>query len=125
MKKKYKKFFEDELWKEAFDLQKCVFELTRRFPKEENYGLVSQLERSANSIMANIAEADGRYHYADKIRVLYIARGELQETQSHLLCAVSRNYLNKEDIIFIINRYEKIKKMLNGKISNFWIKKDK
>ena len=125
MTKKYRRFYEDELWVEAYELQKQVFELTKKFPKEEKYGITSQLLNSSNSIMANIAEEHGRYHFADKIRVLYIVRGELYETQSHLICAVGRKYLENREIVELLNRYENLAKRLNGRIRDFRNKKEK
>lgn len=121
---KYKKFYEDELWIQAYDLQKQVFELTKKFPKEEKYGLTSQLLNSSNSVMANLAEEHGRYYFADKIRVLYIVRGETHETQSHLVCAVGRNYLQNDEIMILINRYERLVKRINGRIKDFRNKKE-
>lgn len=123
--KKYFKFYETEIWQEAYELQKEVFALTRNFPKEERYGLISQLNDSSNSICANIAEEHGRFYYADKIRVLYIVRGELQETQSHLIVAQSRIYITKEICAGLIGRYEKLMIRINGRIRDFRNKKEK
>lgn len=78
------KFYQLDIWKEGHKLLMEIYKITEVYPKEERYGLISQTRESANSVIANIAEARGRYYYADKIRVLYIARGEIQETQSHL-----------------------------------------
>jgi len=125
MTNKYKKFYEDELWIEAHELQKQVFELIKKFTKEEKYGLISQVLNSSNSVMANLAEEHGRYYFADKIRVLYIIRGEIHETQSHLICAVSRDYLRSNEIMAAINRYEKLVKRVNGRIKDFRNKKSK
>lgn len=114
----YKKFYQMELWKEAFELQKQIFEITKEFPMKEEYGLISQLNRSANSILANLAESYGRYHYLDKIRVLYIVRGELEETQSHIIVAKSRNYITREKQVELVNKYEGVKMKVNKYISN-------
>lgn len=121
---KYKKFFEKSMWKKAHELQKETFLLVKNFPKDEMFGLSSQLNRSANSILANIAESDGRFHFADKIRVLYIARGEIQETQSHLIVASSRGYISCNEATAMINHYEQVKKELNGQIKDFSNKKE-
>jgi len=118
MLKVYKKFYEMDIWKDGYELQKEIFELVKVFPKEEVYGLISQFNRSANSILANIAEAHGRYHYADRIRVLYISRGEIEETQSHLLVASSRGYITEDKAFSFIERYENLKKKVNGYINN-------
>lgn len=123
MTKEYKKFYETDIWIEAYELQKDVFDLTRKFPKEEKYGLGGQLNDSSNSVVANIAESHGRYHFADKIRVLYIIRGEVEETQSHLIVAVSRRYASKEEITHLVERYERLKMKINGYIGDLSRKK--
>lgn len=114
----YKKFYQMELWKEAFELQKQIFEITKDFPNKEEYGLISQLNRSSNSVLANLAESHGRYHYLDKIRVLYIVRGEIEETQSHVIVAKSRNYIIREKQIELVNKYEEVKMKVNKYINN-------
>lgn len=124
MTKEYKKFYEMDIWVEAYELQKEVYELTRKFPKEEKYGLCGQSNDSSNSVVANIAESHGRYHFADKIRVLYIVRGEVEETQSHLIVAVSRGYALKEEVTRIVGRYERLKMKINGNIGDFSRKRD-
>jgi len=115
----YQKFYEMEMWKEAFNLQKEVFELTSTFPKDERYGLISQINNSSNSIVANIAESHGRYHFADKIRVLYIVRGELSETQSHLIVAASRKYITEIVCTKLVSDYETLKIKINNAISKY------
>ncbi len=118
MEKQYHKFYELDIWKEGYNLQKEIFEITLTFPKYA-YDIVSQINRSTNSIIANIAESHGRFHFADKIRVLYISRGEIEETQSHIMVAVSRKYMTKQDGNLLIQRYENLKMKLNGYISSF------
>ena len=118
-KKQYQKFYELDIWKEGYELQKEVFALTQTFPREERYGLGSQLNDSSNSVIANIAESHGRFYYADKIRVLYTVRGELEETQSHLIVAQSRGYIPREKTVELVRRYEHLKQKLNGYINDF------
>lgn len=124
MPKEYQKFYETELWQEGYTLQKEVFDLVQKFPKEERYGLGSQLSNSSNSVLANIAESHGRFYFADKIRVLYIVRGEVEETQSHLFVAEGRNYVDKKTILRIVDGYEKLKMKLNGQIADYSRKKE-
>jgi four helix bundle protein len=119
----YKKFHETELWKEAFLLQKEVFQLTQQYPRNELYGLSSQSDDASNAVCANIAEAHGRYYFGDKVRVLYIARGEIEEMQSHLFVATSRGYINKEISVSLVNKYEDLKKQLNNAVRDYWQKK--
>lgn len=116
----YKKFYQMDLWKDAFELQKEVFEIVKNFPNNEEFGLISQLNRSTNSILANLAEAHGRYYFLDKIRVLYISRGEIQEVQSHLMVANSRAYITREREVELIAKYEKIKMKINKYISSLY-----
>jgi len=80
----FKSFKEMPVWQSAMDAAEIVFRLTDTLPKKEDYGLTSQIRRSALSISANIAEAFGREHVLEKINFYYVARGSLTETQSHL-----------------------------------------
>ncbi len=73
-----------------------VYTVTNNYPPEEKFALVSDTRRSANSVIANIAEAHGRYFYSDKVRVLYIARGEAEEVRSHLSVASSQGYITEQ-----------------------------
>ena len=120
----YKKFYETTIWREANNLQKELFFLTKNFPKTEIHALINQINRSTNSICANIAESHGRFYYLDKIRVLYIVRGELEETQSHLIVACSRGYITKEVSTSFIKRYELLKMDLNKYINTLYNQKD-
>lgn len=63
----YKGFNEMPVWKHAMELAVRIHETTQAFPKKEDYGVTSQLRRAALSVSANIAEAFGRYHHADKL----------------------------------------------------------
>ena len=83
-----KAFYELRIWQKGYELLMEIYRITSTFPKKEQYGLTSQLRNSANSVIANIAEGHGRYYFADKVRVLYTARGEVEETRSHLRVAL-------------------------------------
>lgn len=119
----HKKFYQMDLWKEAFQLQKEIYEIIKNFPKSEEYGLVSQLNRSTNSICANLAESHGRYYFLDKIRVLYIVRGEIEETQSHLIVAMSRGLVERKAGVKLVERYEKVKMSANNYINSLYKQK--
>jgi len=92
----YKQFTEMDIWKKSMKLAVRVHEITHSFPKEENYGVTSQLRRAALSVSANIAEAFGRYHHADKLNFYYGSRGSLAETLSHLTYCLNVGYIEKE-----------------------------
>lgn len=83
-----------EGWKLADDLTVAIYEDTRSFPKEELYGLTSQLRRSAYSVPANIAEGSSRESKRDYLHFLYIARGSLSETQYFVHLAQRLGYLD-------------------------------
>lgn len=70
-------------WQKAMALARCVYRLSRTFPDDEKFGLVSQMRRSGVSVPANIAEGYGRGRRLEYIRHLEIARGSLFELQTH------------------------------------------
>ena len=84
-----------KIWQEAHRLMLEIYKLSSRFPKTESYCLRDQLRRAALSVPANIAEAHGRYHYLDKAKFLYNARGSIDETRSHLMAARDLKYIDQ------------------------------
>ena len=99
-------FYQLNIWKKGYELVLRVYKLTEKFPSSEKFTLTDQLKRSANAIIANIAESQGRYSYRDKIRVLYQSRGEIFETRSHLKVAEGIKYLNNKEFVDIDKEYE-------------------
>lgn len=79
--KKIKEFYDLDIWQKAHKLVIGLYALTKGFPEDERFGLVSQIRRSAVSITANIAEGFGRYRYKDKVNFYYHSRGSVSETQ--------------------------------------------
>ena len=86
-----------EAWRLADDLTVAVYEPTRSFPREEIYGLTSQLRRAAYSVPANIVEGASRESKKDYLHFLYIARGSLSETQYFIRLAGRLAYLSSGD----------------------------
>jgi four helix bundle protein len=86
-----------EAWRLADDLTVSVYEHTRSFPREEIYGLTSQLRRAAYSVPANVVEGALRESKKDYLHFLYIARGSLAETQYFVHLARRLNYLSAEE----------------------------
>jgi len=104
------------IWQKSMDLTKLVYQITYSLPKDEIYGLTSQIRRSAVSIPSNIAEGRGRNSNKEFIRFLQISLGSLYELQTQLELAVSFNYVNNIDII---NRLSfEIEKMINSFINS-------
>jgi four helix bundle protein len=85
------------VWSKAHELTVLVYKLTRAFPKDEVYGLTSQVRRSAASVGANIAEGCGRHSDGEMTRFLQIARGSASETEYHLLLAKDLGFLQETD----------------------------
>lgn len=112
------KFYELNIWRKGYDLSMEIYEIATQFPSEEKFSLVSQITRSANGVIANIAEAHGRYYFADKVRMLYIARGEIQETQSHLRIALGMKYVDQKTFVFLDSGYEGLKIGINKYIQS-------
>ncbi len=104
------------VWQKAMTLTKAVYFLTKSFPKDEVYGLTSQIRRCSVSIPSNIAEGRGRNSDKEFIRFLNIALGSLYELQTQLELALSFNYIadySKLDDLSI-----QIEKMLNALINS-------
>ncbi len=106
------------IWQKGYELLMKVYEITVKYPASEKFNLVSQTQSSANGVIASIAEAYGRYYFADKVRVLYIGRGECLETQSHLSVALGRGYLTEEIFAFLDNEYSGLAKGINSYVLN-------
>ncbi|MGD0469059.1 MAG: four helix bundle protein [Terriglobales bacterium] len=92
-----KDFKELRVWSKAHELTMLVYKLTRAFPRDEVYGLTSQVRRSAASIGANIVEGCGRHSDGEMTRFLQIARGSASETEYHLLLAKDLGFLQEGD----------------------------
>jgi|SRR5580658_2384045 four helix bundle protein len=100
------------VWQESMKLAVECYQLTRAFPKEEMFGLSSQIRRSAASIPANIAEGHGRENTQSFIQYLRIAQGSLKELETHLLLAERVGLIVKENIEAVLRRCEAIGKMI-------------
>ncbi|HUV50266.1 MAG TPA: four helix bundle protein [Anaerolineae bacterium] len=103
-----------EVWQKAMDLVVICYKMTKEFPKNEIYGLASQLQRAAVSIPANIAEGRQRQHSKEFLQHLSIACGSLAEVETHIQIAGRLNYINENQIDKMLNKAEEIGRMLNG-----------
>lgn len=104
----YKSFREMPVWQKAMDLSVAVFNITLGLPKAEDYGLISQIRRSANSVSANIAEGFGRYSNKDKCQFYVIARGSAYETQNHLIYGQNVGYFSEIIVEKLLNEYNQL-----------------
>jgi four helix bundle protein len=107
-----KDFKELKVWKKAHQLTLTVYKATQNFPKEELYGLTSQIRRSCSSVPANIAEGCGRKGDTELGRFLYIAMGSASELQYHVLLGRDLGLLDESTHDRISNDVSEIKRML-------------
>ncbi|HEY9231331.1 MAG TPA: four helix bundle protein [Blastocatellia bacterium] len=101
-------------WQKAMDLVEAVYTATKRFPKEELYGLTSQIRRAAVSIPSNIAEGQGRKSSNEFARFLAIAYGSLREVETQILIAERLSYLQRQDIESLIELSSQVGRLING-----------
>jgi four helix bundle protein len=109
-----KDFKELKVWSKAHELTIAIYGLTRTFPREEIYGLTSQVRRSAASIAANIAEGCGRRSDGELARFLQIARGSASETEYHLLLAKDLRFLSESDYQSTEKKIIEVQRMLTS-----------
>lgn len=117
-----KKFTDLRIWQLAHELTLKIYKLSKNFPKEEVYGIGSQVRRSASSVGANIAEGFSRNTKKEYVQFLYVARGSLTETINHLILIKDLGHCNKELFESLNSEYEILSKQINSLISI--IKKD-
>ena len=102
------------VWQESHKLVLMIYQATKNFPKEELFGLTSQLRRAAVSITSNIAEGFSRQGYKEKLQFYYMALGSLTESQNQLLIAKDLNYLEQIEFNKIAEQSISVHKLLNG-----------
>jgi four helix bundle protein len=104
------------VWQQSMDLAVTCYQLTKTFPREELYGLSSQIRRASSSIPANIAEGYGREYRKEYIHFLRISQGSLKELETHLILSSRVNIIIDPDLQIILTKTESIGKLLNGLI---------
>ena len=109
-----KDFKDLKVWKKARELTLDLYKITRTFPKDEVYGLTSQIRRSASSIGANIAEGCGRRSDGELTRFLQIARGSSSELEYHLLLAHDLHLLDGDSFVTFESRVLEVQRMLTS-----------
>lgn len=109
---KIKNYRDLNVWQISMELVKDVYEITATFPKEELYGLTQQLRRATISIPSNIAEGSGRCSTQEFARFANIASGSLCEVETQILLAVSLCYVTPEKCNLLLQKADRISKML-------------
>jgi len=107
-------FRELKVWEKAHHLTLGVYKASQSFPRDETYGLTSQIRRSSVSVPANIAEGCGRNGDAELARFLQIAMGSASELDYHLMLARDLNLLNSSDYAQLASEVGEVKRMLTS-----------
>lgn len=115
---KLKHYQELTAWQKAMDLVEEIYRGSQAFPRQETYGLTSQLRRAAVSVPSNIAEGQGRRTTADFLRHLSIAYGSLLEVETQVMIATRLNYFTSTACGVLMSRCAEVGRVLNGLMSS-------
>lgn len=115
-KSKIKSFRDLDVWKLGMEIVTEVYELTKSLPKEEAYGLVSQMRRAAISIASNIAEGFNRYHNKEYKQFLFIALGSCAELETQVEVCRLLAYIDQETRDKLIDQFDHEGRMINNLI---------
>jgi len=115
---KINSFTDLNTWKEGHKLVLSIYKLTKKFPINERFGLVSQINRAVVSVTSNIAEGFSRPGRKDKINFYYMAVSSLTETQNQLIIARDLGYLNTKEFVNIKDQTVVVQKLIHGLIKS-------
>ena len=101
-----------QVWRQAMDWAESIYEATAHWPKDERFGLISQVRRAAVSVASNIAEGSARRSTGEFIQFVGMARGSLAEGETQLLLALRLGYLPKDDAEGLLRASTDISRML-------------
>lgn len=114
---KIKSFKQLKIWQKGVEIVKDTYHLTKQFPKEELYGLTSQIKRSAISIPANVAEGFKRYHPLEYKRFLRVALGSAAELETELIIANELGFIRNSELESISEKLDHVSKMISSLVS--------
>ena len=105
-----------EIWNEGLSLVEKIYAVTQKFPKEEIYGLSSQLRRAAVSIPSNVAEGFRRYHNKEYKQFLYVTLGSCAELETQITIAKELKYIEQDIEVAILEKLDHICRMISNLI---------
>ena len=105
-----------DIWKKSIELVKDIYRLTEKFPKQEMYGLVSQMRRAAISIPSNVAEGFRRHHNREYIQFMYMSLGSCAELETQVTIAKELKYLQEETEAILLESLDHICRMISNLI---------
>ena len=109
-----KTFRDLKVWQKAHNLTLRIYKITKKFPKDEKFGIISQLRRSASSIPTNIVEGFKRRSNKEYSYFLNLAESSLEETKYHLILSLDLAYITEKDFRELEELSNEIGKMLYG-----------
>lgn len=113
MEEKIKSFKDLRIWQKGIEIVEDSYRLTKTFPKEEAYGLTSQIRRASVSIPSNIAEGFKRYHNKEYKQFLFIALGSLAELETQLIIAKKLNFIDQQDLQDVFVKIDYLSRMIS------------
>ncbi|MDR1963928.1 MAG: four helix bundle protein [Planctomycetaceae bacterium] len=106
------------VWQKSIELTGKIYSCTRKFPKDEMYGIISQMRRAAVSIASNIAEGQGRNSTGEFRQFLGTSKGSLYELETQLIVSQNVGYLSKEELNDLLSICAEIGRLINGLIKS-------
>jgi len=113
-----KNYKELKVWQKSYQLCVEIYGVTKRFPKEERYGLTSQIRRAVVSVPSNIAEGYGRKTIPEYVRSLYIAYGSNCELETQILLSGDLDYIKDIEVEELLNKIWEVERMLKALIKS-------
>lgn len=107
-----------DVWKKSVDFSVDLYKIAEKFPKDERFGLISQIRRASVSVAANIAEGAGRRSDKEFLNFLSMAQGSASEVETELLIACKLGYLTEADFQTLMQRMDEIGRMITGLCSH-------
>jgi len=108
---KIKSYKDLNIWKRSIVVVEDIYKITKNFPKEEIYGLTSQLRRSAVSIPSNVAEGFARFHNKEYRQFLFISLGSCAELSTQIIIALRLGYFENKEANQLLNEIDEVSKM--------------
>ena len=103
-----------DIWKTSIQLVKDVYKLTEQFPKQEMYGLVSQMRRAGISITSNVAEGFRRYHNKEYKQFLFVSLGSCAELETQATIAKELEYISEDKESALLEKLDHISRMISN-----------
>ncbi len=116
MVEKIKNFRDLNVWKKGIEIVKDVYKITGSFPKQELYGLVSQMQRCSISVPSNVAEGFNRFHNKEYKQFLYIALGSCAELETQIEIAAELKYIDEQNKTCLLEKLDHESRMLRNLI---------